>query len=116
MVLIPRWSEWQWCGDKKREGGGVASRSGEPVCLSLRAVGWEDVSPLHSHNQKQNMRIPHSQPREKGWMVSAVHCTGNDASVKWPLLYPSSGLSEGFDVHLVQDSSAQQLKAIWDHA
>ena len=36
----------------KREEGGEASSGGEPVCLSLCAVGWEDdLSPLHSHRE-----------------------------------------------------------------
>ena len=36
----------------KREEGGEASSSGEPVRLSLCAVGWEDdLSPLHSHRE-----------------------------------------------------------------
>ena len=41
------------CGvEIKREEGGEASSSGEPVCLSLCAVGWEDdLSPLHSHRE-----------------------------------------------------------------
>ena len=38
--------------ETKREEGGGASSSGEPVCLSLCAVGWEDdLSPLHSHRE-----------------------------------------------------------------
>jgi len=32
----------------------------------------------------QKMRTSHSQPRGRGWMVSAVYCSGQDASPKRP--------------------------------
>ena len=36
----------------EREEGGEASSSGEPVWLSLCAVGWEDdLSPMHFHRE-----------------------------------------------------------------
>ena len=109
----------------KRGEGGVASSSGEPVCLSLCAVGWEDdLSPLHSHRELEEptsrwgeeeiRNLTANQERETGWSILCTVLA--KMQVSNGLFYIPSVASLGSDVHLVQDSSAQQLKAVWDHA
>ena len=52
LCYLPSGTEHGSGVEVKREEGGEASSSGEPVCLSLCAVGWEDdLSPLHSHRE-----------------------------------------------------------------
>ena len=69
----------------KREEGGVASSSGEPVCLFLCAVGWEDdLSPLHSHRELEEPTTcwGEEEIRMQG------HLTGNqEREARWSVLY-----------------------------
>ena len=69
----------------KREEGGEASSSGEPVCLSLCAVGWEDdLSPLHS---RRELEEPTSCWGEEEIRTQG-HLTGNqEREARWSVLY-----------------------------